>query len=387
VAAIPFSTYIVKIASVCNLNCTYCFVYNKADARWRRQPKQMSVAVMRKTAARIVEHCKSNGKDAVELIFHGGEPLIGGLKHLEGLVGAIESEFAESGVNYRLNMQSNGLLFTEALGELFLGKKISVGISIDGPPHVNDRSRVDHAGRGSSVRLEDKLRLLTSERFRPVFGGFLIVVNPEYDPVEIIDYLMQFRPGSFDFLLPYDNHDTMPPLKASFESEVYGDWLIRAFDHWYLNNLNVRIRNFHSIIKMLLGGRSAVESLGAGIVDFIVIETNGEIEAVDSLKASYEGATKLALDVFTSSFDDAAGHVKVLARQSGVNGLCDRCQRCAIAKICGGGYLPNRYSQTNGFDNPSVFCNDLSKLIYHIHDRVAHSLQRYNNSLDNFRGS
>ena len=26
---------------------------------------------------------------------------------------------------------------------------------------------------------------------------------------------------------------------------------------------------------------------------------------------------------------------------------------------CGGGYLPHRFSRKNGFDNPSVYCDDL----------------------------
>ena len=368
---VPITTYILKIASVCNLNCSYCFVYNKADTRWRLQPKLMSPDVLRRTVARIVEHCKAHGKTAVNLIFHGGEPLIGGLKHLQRLVGAIESEFAGSDISFGLNMQSNGLLFTEAIGDFFLEKKITVGISIDGPPRVNDRFRVDHAGRGSSTRLEKKLHLLASDKYRPLFAGFLVVVNPANDPIETIDYLMKFRPISFDFLLPYDNYDSKPPFKSDFESESYGDWLIRAFDYWYSNNLEVRIRNFYSIIRMLLGSGSAVESLGAGIVDFIVVETNGDIEAVDSLKASFEGATGLGLDVFNNTFDDAARHAKVRERQAGASALCAHCRQCAIVDICGGGYLPNRYSRKNGFDNPSVYCRDLAKLIYHMHDRIA----------------
>ena len=46
---LPFHTFIWKIASRCNLNCTYCFVYNMADQRWREQPAFMSDAVARQT--------------------------------------------------------------------------------------------------------------------------------------------------------------------------------------------------------------------------------------------------------------------------------------------------------------------------------------------------
>ena len=37
----------------------------------------------------------------------------------------------------------------------------------------------------------------------------------------------------------------------------------------------------------------------------------------------------------------------------------------------GGGHLPHRYSRANGFDNPSVWCADILKVIAHIRHRLA----------------
>jgi len=33
---------------------------------------------------------------------------------------------------------------------------------------------------------------------------------------------------------------------------------------------------------------------------------------------------------------------------------------------CGGGYLPHRFSKENGYDNPSVYCDDLYAIYEHI---------------------
>ena len=46
------------------------------------------------------------------------------------------------------------------------------------------------------------------------------------------------------------------------------------------------------------------------------------------------------------------------------------CQSCPIVKVCGGGYLPHRYSLHRGFANPSVYCRDLTKLITHVRSSV-----------------
>jgi len=43
--------------------------------------------------------------------------------------------------------------------------------------------------------------------------------------------------------------------------------------------------------------KSSLESIGLDAVDLIVIESNGEIEAVDSLKTAYNGAAKLGYNV------------------------------------------------------------------------------------------
>jgi uncharacterized protein len=33
---------------------------------------------------------------------------------------------------------------------------------------------------------------------------------------------------------------------------------------------------------------------------------------------------------------------------------------------CGGGYLPHRFSKKNGYDNPSVYCDDLYETYEHV---------------------
>jgi uncharacterized protein len=43
-------------------------------------------------------------------------------------------------------------------------------------------------------------------------------------------------------------------------------------------------------------------------------------------------------------------------------------------RVCGGGYLPHRFSKANGFDNPSVYCADLLKLIEHIASAIVREL-------------
>ena len=121
---------------------------------------------------------------------------------------------------------------------------------------------------------------------------------------------------------------------------------------------------------------SDVESIGTGMVDFIVIETNGSFEAVDSLKSTFDGATHLGYNAFDHTLDTVAADRRVQSRQMYAQGLCRTCQDCSLVNVCGGGYLPHRYAGGEDFDHPSVYCADLMKLIRHIRRRVSEELTR-----------
>jgi uncharacterized protein len=383
---LPFHTYLWKIASRCNINCTYCYIYNLADGRWRDQPAFMSEAVARQTALRMREHCEAHNKKDIALIFHGGEPLLGGISHLSMLVSVIREILPDFKIV--MGMQSNGLLFTEEIGDFFKANKISYGVSSDGPPEVNDLHRLDHAGKPISKALEEKIKLIAS-RYRSIWAGFLCVINIEADPIAVTKYLLSFSPPGFDLILPYYNYGMRPPGKENdLDTTPYADWLIKCFDYWYSQNSKTRIRLFNSFIRLMFGAPSGVEAVGLDPVDLIVVETNGEIEAVDSLKSTYDGATKLGFNVFDHQFDDVASHFAVRSRQLGASALCEKCQSCPVLQVCGGGYIPHRYSpENNSFKNPSVYCADLEKIIRHIYSAVSTDLGEFKFSVEAARAN
>jgi uncharacterized protein len=362
--------------SRCNINCDYCYVYNQADDGWKTQPKLMSAETAAFAVRRIREHLDAHRKTDCSIVLHGGEPLLGGRKHLEMIVGTLLRGLVDGGIEVSLGIQSNGLLFTREIGEFCRRHGITLGVSIDGPPEINDRHRVDHRNRPTSARLEPRLRRLADD-YADVFGGLLCVIDPTSDPDDVFEYLLSFAPRSIDFLLPLNNHDNRPPAAFFAASPApFGDWLVRVYDAWMRHTGHTSVRMFRSIMNMWLGLPTLVESIGLLPVDLIVVETSGEIEGVDSLKAAYRGATKLGFNLAEHSFDEVAHHTAVLARQSGALQLSDTCRSCRIVEICGGGYIPHRYSAAAGFANPSVYCRDLTRLIDHIGASLHGALAR-----------
>ena len=73
-------TVVLKIASRCNINCSYCYVYNKGDLSYLKQPKIMSSEVVNALIVKAKNHCEAHNLDYFEFIFHGGEPLLTGIE-------------------------------------------------------------------------------------------------------------------------------------------------------------------------------------------------------------------------------------------------------------------------------------------------------------------
>jgi uncharacterized protein len=139
--------------------------------------------------------------------------------------------------------------------------------------------------------------------------------------------------------------------------------------------VETEVRYFQEIITLALGGQSRVESIGLSPVALLVIDTDGALEQVDTLRSAFDGASETGLTVFADPFDTALRHPGVVARQIGVAALSDTCLACPVHKICGAGYYPHRYLAGAGFRQPSVYCRDLRLLIDHITARIRDDLR------------
>src|ERR1700736_2746420 len=139
----PLSPFIVKVASRCNLNCSYCYVYNKADASWRTRPALMSETTFSATLARIRRHLERSGQQEVTILFHGGEPTLIGSARLASMCAAARERLSDL-ATVKLSIQTNGTRLNQDWAAVLRDNQVQVGISLDGPKEVNDAARVDH---------------------------------------------------------------------------------------------------------------------------------------------------------------------------------------------------------------------------------------------------
>jgi uncharacterized protein len=365
----PLTQFVLKVHSRCDLACDHCYIYKGPDQSWRGRPAAIPPNVARQAAARIGEYAQAHRLPAVQVILHGGEPLLARPPHLGLVIGELHS--ALDGIcALDLRIHTNGVLLDELTCELFAEHGVKVGISVDGYRAANDRHRRYADGRSSYDKVITAIRLLRTTRFRPLYAGLLCTIDTANDPVGVYESLVALDPPRIDFLLPHATWEHPPGRRAGADAE-YADWLTAVFDRWMADGRQVQVRTFDSVISTLRGGDSLTEALGLGPASLAVIETDGSYEQADSLKTAYDGAPATGLDVFRHSLDQVAEHSGIAARQHGITDLCPTCRDCPVVASCGGGLYAHRYRAENGFANPSAYCPDLLKLISHIRDRVA----------------
>ncbi|MEW2544849.1 FxsB family cyclophane-forming radical SAM/SPASM peptide maturase [Streptomyces sp. NPDC047002] len=376
---VPFGQFVVKAHGRCNLACRYCYLYAGPDRTWRARPARAGDDVLARTAARIAEHARAHALPALSLVLHGGEPLLAGADRLAAFADLVRASVpADCAVH--ASVQTNATLLDAGRIDTLARHRVRVGISLDGGLPAHNAARVDHAGRPSWPAAARGARLL-AERAPDAYAGVLAVVDPRTDPVEFYESLLPLAPPALDLLLPHGNWTKPPPglpggdpaaAPGTTRPTPYGDWLCAVFDRWWdAGRRETRIRLFEECAGLLFGLPGATESLGLDPVAAVVVETDGAIEQVDSLKSAYDGAAATGLDVFENSFDEALGHPAVAARQAGPGALARACRACPLLAVCGGGHYAHRYRAGRGFRHPSVYCADLDRLIRHAAARLA----------------
>jgi uncharacterized protein len=347
-------------------------MYNMADKSYLSQPKFMSEAIQDAFAERLVKHAQKHKLDLVFIVLHGGEPLLFGKERLRRFTAHVSATLARNGVDVSFGMQSNGTLIDEEWVDLLADQQVTVGISLDGPEHYHNIFRVDHSGRGSFARVMQGIHTLQNHRRgSDVFAGLLAVMNTSIPPKDFYRFIKRVNPPAVNVLFPHANY-AHPPAPMTVP---YGEWLKELFDLWYRDDIpEMRIDLFANALRLIFGGAFGGEALGAEPISLVVIETNGDIEPSDNLKPCGHNFTKTGLNVLRNNLDDALKIplIDMACKTSGY--LCSTCKRCELVSLCGGGQAVQRYSIKNGFDNPSIYCEDYKMILRHILQQVRESI-------------
>jgi uncharacterized protein len=360
----PFAFVLVKLASRCNIKCTYCYWFR--DALVYEKPAVLTPEAEDAFCLRLEEHIREFDLPFFLLVFHGGEPLLFPKRRFDAFLTKLRAIEARTGCAIKRGVTTNAILVDEEWIALFKTHDVNVTVSLDGPAAINDKFRVDFKGRGT---LAQTLQGLASLRAAGLEPGLISVCNPGTDPEQVLDFVVgELGYTHFDILPPDATHaDNPPPID---------DYFIRLFDVWFdkYAALGVSIDTLDAMIRGLVGQLSLSDTIGLGPIDTVTLMPDGALEPLDVLRIAGDGSTASKTHVFSNAIRDVGKDpVWDEAYEASVN-LCETCRNCEFLDACGGGHLAQRWSVERRFDNPSVYCESWKRILGHIWSRIAPTL-------------
>ena len=361
------NSIVLKTASLCNLNCSYCYVYNKGDDTYKNMPKIFAKSLIPILLKRILEYMEKKDLKKYNIIFHGGEPLLAGIEYYKYFISEYQRTFKDTFKEINFIMQTNGTLLNEKYVHDLNKLSISIGISMDGTEKTNSKYRVYHNNKSSYKEIKNGIDLCNM-----ILGnsGVLSVINIEDKPSDVYDQYKKLKISFVNLLFPDENQDTI--IINDTRGKI-GKWLVEMFNLWFFDKSAERpeILLFSTLIKLILSLPEGNDVMGKRFGATMIIETNGDIQTNDTLRVSKPGITHSKFNINKDNLDSIENIKLAELYYYAHHRLPFMCQNCDLEEICAGGYLVNRYSKKNGFNNESVYCEDLAEFICHVQNIIA----------------
>lgn len=334
---------VLQPTSLCNLNCSYCYVGHRKDAT------RMSTDVLRAVFNTFLG--SERVQTQLEFLWHAGEPLTVGRGYYQQAVSLAHAANTRQ-LRLQHTVQTNGLLIDDDWCDFLVDQQFSVGISMDGPQFLHDASRVTWAGGGSHT-----LSLRGYERLaaKGVHAGVLCVLTRQslLHADAIYDFFLSIgaRWVAFNIEEVEGQHRNSSVAGSGDIERHYADFMRYFFRRWLAEGQPFRIRevdDFLSIVQPLSRDdvyfRRPDETAAFKIV---TVQKNGD---VSTFSPEFAGARAPQFNDFVvgnilrDSLETMIGSPALQTIQFAVNdGVRNCASTCQWFSFCGGGYVSNKF--------------------------------------------
>lgn len=243
------ATLILKPTEACNAACAYCEV----DRKGYLAKKIMPLELLELLFVRINEFLEEKPGERLEIIWHGGEPLLLGEDYFASAFEFQRKHCAATRDRIRHRIQSNLTLFSPKFSAIFRKLGItSVGTSYDPVDGVRVlRKKGD--SKGYNKRFLEGVRLLEREGFR--WGVIYVVTKLSLDrALDIFHFLTNLAPEGGVMFNPI-TVDKPEHAHLKITAEEFTEFLGTIFPVWWANRDRYeRVEPFQSLTQGILSG-------------------------------------------------------------------------------------------------------------------------------------
>ena len=352
---------ILKITERCNLNCDYCYFFNAGDDSYQQHAASIGDDTVALVVRRLREFSEACKLERIAVHLHGGEPLLMPKARFDRVCQEIKSNLVDL-LDLSLTVQTNGMLIDREWIEIFNRHDVQVGISLDGAKAHNDAHRLDHRGRSSYHATVQGLALCQEHLHRP--PTVLAVIGEEFDAKAIYQHFRNdLKVEHLDFLLPDLNHDNF-----SGDAQAYGAFLINVFDMMVDDDESVSVRFIDHFLARIYGQGNFLFAGGRSDPDYmlITVSSDGGVGPDDTLRSTKYWSGYEYRDLKRSSLEEILQDPLFHDFEKFKGTPASACSDCCWRDVCGSGQPVHRYASSNGFDNPTVYCQGLDNFYTHV---------------------
>jgi len=337
---------LIKPASgSCNLRCGYCFYHDEASRRETACFGLMST----ETLENVVKKAMAEAEKFCAFTFQGGEPILAGLEFFRTYI-ALTRKYARPGLQVSHAIQTNGTLIDDDWAQFFAENRFLVGLSMDGPAPLHNRSRVNADGLGSFDRVWRAKGLL--EKHGVEFNILTVVTQANAKQVSRVYKFFVENGLWYQQYIP-----CLSPLgeEGGLSAEDYGTFLCRLFDLWYADFIKGRkiyIRYFENLAGMLMGYQAENCGLCGHCTNQYVVEADGGVYPCDFYVLDEYYLGNLNRDGFRDldRREKEIGFIAFSTRQE------TECVQCQYYALCRGGCRRDRQRADMNTLGKSCFC-------------------------------
>lgn len=334
---------IIKLTEGCNYNCYFC-----RYANYKRTDEGIDENLIFKMVFESISFNKEHGKSKINVIFHGGEPLLYGAKRLSSVLECIQSMVDDS-IVVEYSIQTNSSLITDEWIDVFKKYNFDVGISLDGPPLLNEHCQTNK--NKSVIEAVKKYHLLKLEKVR---CGFLSVITNKHllHLNEFFEFFVDNKIDSLGLCFCYDmsGNNNVDPL-------LLGKWLVGLYDLYYDSSHKINIREFDNATKRIIKKYKNIYEgpCRNNCGSYLTLQPDGRIDFCDDYD---RGAENILGNLKVHSVCDILDGIQYKNhRCSAFAFVEEKCNACEVRCICRGGCARNDNNGNN------YFC-DTYKIIY-----------------------
>jgi uncharacterized protein len=345
---------VVQPTPFCNISCTYCYL-----------PDRGVKTVMRQDTVRLLfEKLFASGwsADSLTIIWHAGEPLVVPVSFYRQAFETIET-LRPRHVQVRHSFQTNGMLIDAGWCDLFKEWHVGLGVSIDGPRHLNDAHRLSRAGRSTFDSALAGIRMLR-EHAVPFHVISVLSEAGLKCAAELLEFYVGEGIEDVCFNVEESEGEHVSGLFARSDAQVD----FRAFlgKFWQLARASGKVRFIREIDGMLprvfRPGRTELRNMQVEPFGMLNVDCLGNVSSFSpellGLKNA-QFADFIVGNIHTDSLEQMRGSAAMQAMSREIGAGVSACRdTCEYFSVCGGGAPINKLAENGSFASArTAFCS------------------------------